>query len=134
MTPELENIRSDLTLRQTAPHRFSTKLKGINPGAYTLKISRIKGEKVVDLKTKGLVVPENIVPKPIEHSSRGNNIALLKNIAEITGGMYNPGKEDIKFEEVETNKTKDFAGYLIPLAMILFIFDIAVRKFNRQMV
>ena len=88
----------------------------------------------MDLKTKGLVVPESSVTKPLEYSGQGNNVSLLKSIAKITNGKYNPKKEEIVLEEKETVRTKDFADYLIPMAIILFILDILARKLNRQLV
>jgi hypothetical protein len=36
-------------------------------------------------------------------------------------------------EEQEIVIFKGLAGFLIPLALFLFIIDIAVRKFNRRM-
>ncbi|MBO1223001.1 MAG: VWA domain-containing protein [Candidatus Scalindua sediminis] len=132
LTPELDNDSQELILKQIAPQRFTAELRDINPGAYTVKISRIKDEKVVDLKTKGLIVPGSTIAKPLEYSDHGNNVSLLKNIAEITGGKYNPSKEEMVVEEKETTRTRDLASYLIPMAMVLFIFDIAIRKFNRQ--
>jgi Mg-chelatase subunit ChlD len=134
LSPDLAGNNQELILKQIAPKRYSTELKDINPGTYNLKISRIKDGKIVDLKTKGLLVPEKITSTPLEYSVQGNNVSYLKNIAEITGGKYNPEKEEIAVEEEEIIIAKDFAGYLIPLALILFIIDIAVRKFNRQMV
>jgi hypothetical protein len=132
LQPEPDNGSLELTLKQIAPQRFTAELRDISPNAYTVKISRIKDEKIVDLKTKGLIVPESAIEKPLEHSNRGNNVSLLKNIAEITGGKYNPGREEMVVEEKEIIRTKDLASYLIPLAIVLFIFDIAARKFNRQ--
>jgi Mg-chelatase subunit ChlD len=134
LSPDFTGNDKKLTLKQIAPRRFSTELKDINPGTYNLKISRVKDGKIIDLKTKGLLVPEKIISTPLEYSVQGNNVSYLKNIAEITGGKYNPEKEEIVVEEEEIIIAKDFAGYLIPLALILFIIDIAVRKFNRQMV
>ena len=124
----------ELILKQIAPKRYSTELKDIDPGTYNLKISRIKDGKIVDMKTKGLLVPEKIVSTPLEYAVQGNNVSYLKNIAEITGGKYNPEKGEIAVEEEEIVIAKDFADYLIPLALILLVLDIAVRKFNRQMV
>jgi hypothetical protein len=132
LTPESDKGSLELTLKQIAPQRFTAELKDINPNAYTVKISRVKDEKIVDLKTKGLIVPEGAVEKPLESSNHGNNVSLLKHIAEITGGKYNPSEEEMIVEEKETIRVKDLANYLIPLAIILFIFDIAARKFNRQ--
>lgn len=133
-TSDLKTHKQELTLRQIAPQKFTAKLTDITPGAYTLKITRTKDGKIVDIKTKGLVVPETKTGKPLELSVSGNNIPVLKNIAEITGGKYNPNKEEIVIEEKETISTKDFSNYLIPLAMILFILDIGARKFRRDMV
>jgi hypothetical protein len=133
-SPDFAGDDRKLLLKQIAPKRFSTELKDVNPGTYNLKISRTKDGKIVDLKTKGLLVPERVASTPLEYAVQGNNVSYLKNIAKITGGKYNPEKEEIAVEEEETIIAKDFAGYLIPLALILFILDIAVRKFNRQMV
>lgn len=132
LNPEPDKDSLELTLKQIAPQRFTAELRDISPNAYTVKISRIKDEKIVDLKTKGLIVPESAIEKPLEYSNRGNNVSLLKNIAEITGGKYNPGREEMVVEEKEIIRTKDLASYLIPMAIVLFIFDIAARKFNRQ--
>jgi len=121
-----------LLLKQVAPKRFISELKNINPGTYNLKISRVRDGEVIDLKTKGLLVPEKTVTKPLEYAVQGNNSSQLKNIAEITGAKYNPKKEEITVEEEEIIIFKSLAGFLIPLALFLFIIDIAVRKFNRQ--
>jgi len=134
ISPDFVGTDQKLTLKQVAPKRFSSELEGINPGIYNLKISRIKDGKIVDLKTKGLMIPEKATSTPLEYSVQGNDVLLLKDIAEITGGKYNPKKEEIVVEEEEIIVARGFAGYLIPLALILFIIDIAVRKFNRQMV
>ena len=134
LSPDFAGDDQELILKQIAPKRYSTELKDINPGTYNLKISRIKDGKIVDMKTKGLLVPEKTVKMPLEYAVQGNNVSYLKNIAEITGGKYNPEKEEIAVEEEEITIAKDFADYLIPLALILLVLDIAVRKFNRQMV
>lgn len=134
LSPDFSGNGRKLTMKPVAPKRFSTELKDINPGAYNLRISRVKDGKVIDLVTKGLIVPEKVAAKTPEYSAQGNNVSYLKNIAEITGGKYNPEKEEILVEEKEIIIARDFASYLIPLALIMFIIDIAVRKFNRQVV
>ncbi|MCP4264666.1 MAG: VWA domain-containing protein [Candidatus Brocadiaceae bacterium] len=132
ISPDFTSSGQGLVLKQVAPRRFSTELKDIDPGTYNLKISRVNDGKIIDLKTKGLIVPEKISTKPLEYAVQGNNVSNLKNIAEITGGQYNPNKEEITIEEEEIIMAKSLAGYLIPLALVMFIIDIAVRKFNRQ--
>ena len=132
ISPDYAGNGQDLLMKQVAPKRFISELKDVDPGTYNLKISRTRDGKVIDFKTKGLLVPEKIVTKPLEYAVQGNNTTQLKNIAEITGGKYNPKKEDITVEEEEIIIFKSLAGILIPLALFLFIIDIAVRKFNRQ--
>jgi Ca-activated chloride channel family protein len=132
ISPDYAGNGQELLMMQVAPKRFISELKDIDPGTYNLKISRTRDGKVIDFKTKGLLVPEKIVTKPLEYAVEGNNTLQLKNIAEITGGKYNPKKEDITVEEEEIIIFKSLAGFLIPLALFLFIADIAVRKFNRQ--
>ena len=93
----------------------------------------MKDGKIIDLKTKGIIIPEKTATKPLEYAVHGNNVSNLKKIAEITGGKYNPKNgRDNYMEEEEIIIAKSLAGYLIPLALILFIIDIAVRKFKRQ--
>ena len=132
ISPDYAGNGQDILMKQVAPKRFISELKDVDPGIYNLKISRTRDGKVIDFKTKGLLVPEKIVTKPLEYAVQGNNTTQLKNIAEITGGKYNPKKEDITVEEEEIIIFKSLAGILIPLALFLFIIDIAVRKFNRQ--
>ncbi len=132
ISPDYAGNGQELLMKQVAPKRFISELKDIDPGTYNLKISRTRDGKVLDFKTKGLLVPEKIVTKPLEYAVQGNNTLQLKNIAEITGGKYNPKKEDITVEEEEIIIFKSLAGFIIPLALFLFIADIAVRKFNRQ--
>ena len=133
MSPDYTSNGKGFLLKQVAPKRFISELENIDPGAYNLKISRIRHGNVIDLKTKGLVIPEKIAIKPLEYAVQGNNVSQLKNIAEITGGKYNPKKEEIAVEEQEIVIFKSLADFLIPLALFLFIIDIAVRKFNRRM-
>jgi len=130
-----DNTKLEVSLispvKQVAPKRFISELNDINPGTYNLKISRIRDGKVIDLKTKGLLVPEKTATKPLEYAVQGNNVLQLKNIAEITGGKYNPKREEITVEAEEIMISKSLAGFLIPLALFLFIIDIAVRKFKK---
>ena len=133
LSPDYAGDVQGFLLKQVAPKRFISELKNISPGAYNLKISRVRNGKVIDLKTKGLLVPEKIATKPLEYAIQGNNVSQLKNIAEITGGKYNPKSEDITVEEEEIVIFKSLADFLIPLALFLFIIDIAVRKYNRRL-
>ncbi len=129
--PDYSENGQSLLLKQVAPKRFISELNDINPGTYNLKISRIRDGKVIDLKTKGLLVPEKTATKPLEYAVQGNNVLQLKNIAEITGGKYNPKREEITVEAEDIMISKSLAGFLIPLALFLFIIDIAVRKFKK---
>ena len=133
ISPDYAGKGERLLLKPVAPKRFISELKDIKPGTYNLEISRVRDGKIIDLKTKGLIVPEKTTTKPLEYQVQGNNVLQLKNIAAITGGKYNPKKEEITVEEEEIVRFNGLAGFLIPLALLLFIIDIAIRKFNKQM-
>ncbi|MFQ5862071.1 MAG: VWA domain-containing protein [Candidatus Brocadiales bacterium] len=118
----------ELTLRQVAPKRHVAAFEGQGPGPYTIDISRVEEGKVVDRVTKGVLIPPKKSSVAVEDTTRGNNVELLKAVAQRTKGKFNP-----KFEEITVNTdaillTEDLSKYLIPLAMGLLLGDIAVRR------
>ena len=71
ISPDFTGSGQGLILKQVAPRRFSTELKNVDPGTYNLKISRVKDGEIIDLMTKGLIVPEKISTKPLEYAVTG---------------------------------------------------------------
>ncbi|HHT9119612.1 MAG TPA: VWA domain-containing protein [Candidatus Hypogeohydataceae bacterium YC41] len=126
LSPGLE--AHEVNLRQVAPRRFIANLEGYPPGSYTVDISTFKGDKLVDHATKGLLLPPQARPLPVESLSQGNNRELLETVTKLTHGKLNPGPEDLRQGTGEIEKREDLSKFLIPLAMGLFLIDIAIRR------
>lgn len=118
----------ELTLRQIAPKRYLAEPKGLKPGPYTIDISQVKGDKIVDRVTKGVLIPPKESAAPLEDPTRGNNIELLTTIAQRTGGKFDPALEDISANTEMILLTEDLSKFLIPIAMGLLLGDVAVRR------
>jgi uncharacterized membrane protein len=119
---------NDLSLRQVAPKRYVASLEGYKPGTYTLDVSMLKDNNVIDHMTKPVVVPPPSTVAPPEGLSQGNNTELLEALAQLTHGEVNPTLESIARNTEEVMKREDLSKFLIPLAMGLLLFDIAVRR------
>lgn len=118
----------DMNLRQVAPRRYIVDLGAYEPGPYTLDISAFKADKLVDHTTKGLIVPPQTRPLPFENLSQGNNREFVESITKLTHGKLNPGLEELGQAMGEIEKREDLSEILIPLAMGLFLIDIAIRR------
>ncbi|HHT9132009.1 MAG TPA: hypothetical protein ACFYED_05950 [Candidatus Tripitaka californicus] len=117
-----------MNLRQVAPRRYIASLETYQPGYYTLDVSAFKGDKLMDHATKGLLVPPQARPLPFESLSQGNNREFMEAVTRITHGKINPGMEELGQDTGEIEKKEDLSKFLIPLAMGLFLIDIAIRR------
>ncbi|OHB88976.1 MAG: hypothetical protein A3D89_05515 [Planctomycetes bacterium RIFCSPHIGHO2_02_FULL_52_58] len=118
----------EVNLRQVAPRRYIASLETYQPGYYTLDVSTFKGDKLMDHATKGLTVPPQARPLPFESLSQGNNREFMEAVTRITRGKINPGMEELGQDTGEIEKKDDLSRFLIPLAMGLFLIDIAIRR------
>jgi uncharacterized membrane protein len=126
VSPGLE--AHDMHLRQVAPKRYIATLETYMPDSYTLDVSAFKGDKLVDHTTKGLIIPPQARPLPFESLSQGNNKEFLETITKLTHGKLNPDLEDLGQDTGEIERREDLSRFLIPLAMGLFLIDIAIRR------
>ena len=117
-----------LPLRQIGPKSYVSPLEGIEPGNYFTNVQIVKDGKILSNKTKGLIIPRFKVSKPFDSGKLYNNEELLKKIALITNGKYEPDVEDVTENLEEISKFNDLAKYLIPFAFLAFVIDIALRR------
>ena len=118
----------ELNLKQVAPKRYTASLEGLKPGPYSLDFSRVEGGKVVDRTVKGMLIPPEKAPVPVEDATQGNNTELLEVISQRTKGKFNPKLEDITGNTEVVLLTEDLSKFLIPIAMGLLLGDIAARR------
>ena len=68
---------------------------------------------------------------PVEWIPREINESLLRQVAEATGGRFNPPAEKGPGEDLPPSlETQPLGGYLIVAALILFLLEVAVRRLN----
>ncbi|MDI6761336.1 MAG: VWA domain-containing protein, partial [Candidatus Brocadiaceae bacterium] len=98
---------NDLSLRQVAPRRYVASLEGYKPGTYTLDVSMLKDNSIIDHVTKAVVVPPSSTVAPPEGLSQGNNTELLETLAQRTRGEVNPTLENLTINIEEIMKRED---------------------------
>jgi len=123
-------------LEQTSPGRYETKFPTREVGSYSLNLMELKEGKVSGFQSIGASVnysPEFTAPEP--------NLNLLARLAEAGGGKLldtltpemlagtipmesNPFLHDRR----KTFQPRDWWEWLLKLAVILFVFDVAVRR------
>ncbi len=118
----------EMSLRQIGPRRHIVNLENYPPGSYTLDISAFKGEKLVNHTRKGLIVPPPHQPSPHENPSQANNKEFVESIVKLTHGKLNPQLEELKQVTEKVEKREDLSQFLIPIAIGLFLADIAIRR------
>jgi hypothetical protein len=117
-------------LQQTAAGRYETVISGINQETEkTLRIVLRQQGKIIFNQTRGL--PAHY---PLELRIQPANVELLKQIAETTGGLFDPSPDDLA--EYKTDKTayqaKPLWAYLLTFAAFLYVLDTALRRLSMR--
>ncbi len=119
----------ELLLRQIGPTSYMSSIENLKPGNYFTNVLFMKSDKVLSNKVKGLIIPQFKAATTFSDSGEHyNNVELLRKVSEITSGKYNPEIKDITKNEDEVLNLINLAKYLIPIALLAFMFDIALRK------
>lgn len=113
-------------LKSVARGHFQSVLPINVPGEYKIELSELRRDRRIALPALGYSLPYNAnaeLPMP------GFNTALLGQLAQVSGGEINPRMRDIVVEPAVTNRTATKREPLIALAFLLFLFEVALRKF-----
>jgi Mg-chelatase subunit ChlD len=126
-----ETIRS-IDLAPQGPRRFRAELPNLPSGQYPLTVVTREAGGTVQQRTQLVTIPDADTESQEEHRRDGPNFSLLTTLTEETGGRLNPKARDL----VERIPGTRRAAYpidhvLVPLAMLLFLADIAVRRLGR---
>ncbi len=119
--------REELTLEPSAPGRYEASFPAAHRGGYHAQIALRSGETTVASQSRGVMVgsPEELRLKP-------TNTALLQQIADSSGGRYDPTPESL-FEPEENRiawKIVPLWPYLLTAALGLFVFDVLLRRID----
>lgn len=115
-----------LTAFQTAPGRYTAEFETPRSGGYHLDISQSAGGKMLYHQARGLHVgyADELRLKP-------TNEALLKDLARVSGGSYFPSPADLfQLSERVASEPIPLWPYLIVVATLLFVLDVALRRID----
>ncbi|MCO6455163.1 MAG: VWA domain-containing protein [Pirellulaceae bacterium] len=120
--PRLE--RTEYPLAQVAPGGYAARFPRPEPGTYHLElVQQLPGSEVFR-KTRGLVVGY-----PDELRLRPTNERLLRAVAEVSGGRYNPAPGELfAAPAAPARQAQPLWPWLLSLALVLFVADVALRR------
>ena len=119
-----DGSRREVALPQVGPQTYQGRFESPAPGTYLVQISGAAGGRAVLQETAGLVVPYSS-----EYRGAQANPALLSELATLTGGAT-LNEAAAAFARVDSGVTRarEIAMPLLALALLLLVFDIAVRR------
>ncbi len=120
--PQLGNRK--IPLQQSAPGRYVAAFDTPRSGAYHLELTQKRDGQVLYRQSRGLSVGYSD-----ELRLRPPNEALLKSVAEASGGRFQPTVDQI-FEPTERTALRPTPlwPYLVALAAILLVLDVFLRR------
>ncbi len=114
------------TLKRIASGHYQTSLPISIPGEYKIELAESRRDRRIPLSAVSYSLPYNAgaeLPRP------GFNMALLAQLAQTSGGEINPRMRDIAAKPAVTERAATKREPLIALAFLLFLFEVALRKF-----
>lgn len=122
--------RMTVRLEQTGPGHYEAKFPTKEVGGYLLNLMQVENGQAV----AGQVVGASVNFSP-EFAAGEPNLNLLRRITETGGGkLLDPGKpgtdNPFTHDRVKTKRPLDLWEWLLKLAVILFVFDVGVRRID----
>jgi Ca-activated chloride channel family protein len=122
--PQLGNRKLPMT--QTAPGRYTVSFDTPQSGAYHLELAQKQAGSVTYRQSRGLMVGY-----ADELRLRPTNETLLKSLAQVSGGVYNPSPADVFAETDRTaQRTTPLWPWLVMAAVSLLMLDVALRRID----
>jgi len=113
-------------MKQTAPGRYAADFTTLQSGAYNLQITVKQGDQVAYRESRGLIVGYSD-----ELRIQPTNEALLKEVADISGGQFNPKPEKIFDRPDEwAMRPTPLWSWLLSIAAFLLVVDVALRRID----
>jgi hypothetical protein len=113
-------------LAQVGPGRYRAAFEAAEQGAYLVGVSERKDQKLLGSEVASLVVPYSP-----EHRALAVNEGLLRDLATISGGGFPATPAQVFTENRRSARVRvDAWPYLLGLALLLFLPDIALRRFR----
>lgn len=118
--------RTLLTMTQVAPGRYKSQIETPAAGTYHLELSQDAQGQAAFRQTRGLVVGYSD-----ELRLRPTNETLLRKIAEVSSGRYDPRPATLFEPDGRTApRAEPLWPYLLAAVIVLFVADVALRRID----
>ncbi len=118
--------RKKLVMKHLAPGRYAADFTTLQPGAYNIEIALKQGGQVIYRQSRGLIAGYSD-----ELRIQPANEALLKDVARISGGRFNPEPGELFDRPDEwARRPTPLWSWLLSIAAFLLIPDVALRRID----
>lgn len=124
IAPDLSELK--LSVPQVAPGRYETTVEMREPGAWHLLLSQSKNRVPLYQQSRGVMVgyPDELRLQPV-------NERLLKSIARVSGGKFEPTPSEVFENDSRTAaNVTPLWPLLLKIALLLFVVDVALRRLD----
>ncbi|MCC6359488.1 MAG: VWA domain-containing protein [Phycisphaerales bacterium] len=122
--------KSTIALDQVAPGRYEARFDTPLQGAYHVELSGMAGGQSAFRQSRGLMVGY-----PDELRLRPTNRELLESIARVSGGAADaPAASAFAPTDREARRATPLWPYLLAIALVLLILDVALRRVDFELV
>jgi len=124
INPQLRHEMSPM--KQTAPGRYEASFSTLQSGAYNMEISLKQSGQILYRQSRGLIVGYSD-----ELRIQPTNESLLREIADISGGQFNPEPEKL-FDRPNawSLRPTQLWPWLLTIAAFLLVLDVALRRID----
>ena len=117
--------QQNVELQVSRPGQYSGSFDVNEPGVYLVRVQQQEGGKVINAVDSGLAVTYS----PEYDMRYKSSKRLLEQVVSQTGGRIIDDPKQVFADDVEPVwKQTELAPYLLPLALLLFVLDIALRR------
>jgi Mg-chelatase subunit ChlD len=128
-----DGVVREIGLVSERPRSFTAHVPSLPGGRYPLTILRRSKSGAVSEQTFPVTIPDEEVEPRHELERRAPDLGLLTALAEGTGGKLNPNAREVVEREVGSRRAvHPLDALLLPLAMFLFLADVAVRRLGYE--
>ncbi|MEI6044644.1 MAG: VWA domain-containing protein [Chloroflexota bacterium] len=133
VSSSLSGTKDEITLKQTAPGHYEGYFVPKGTGSFLVNVEAnnqtgsTTSDKPLNLsQTVGAVASYSP-----EYKQLGTNTALLQELASLTGGKLLSNPEEAFINDLSsTTRSQDLWPWLLLLAILLFPFDVGIRRIN----
>ena len=123
--PDADTQSQQMALEQRAPGRYEARLATRQQGAYFLEFAVRDESTSTERHSRGL-----FVGYPDELQLRPTNETLLRRVAEVSGGRFNPRPEQVLQPLRSAVIVQPLWPYLLSSALLLLLLDVALRRID----